>query len=85
MSVSLRSSIMSELNQSARWLSKWPILNILDVFILNRCRFMDYVRQEAMIDNVVMLIQGTINNKNPKVRRIASSLWYGHSGSSCTM
>ncbi|KAF4753735.1 hypothetical protein FOZ62_028986 [Perkinsus olseni] len=29
-------------------------------------KFMDYVRQEAMIDNVVMLIQGTINNKNPK-------------------
>lgn len=34
---------------------------------------MDYVRQEAMIDNVVMLIQGTINNKNPKVEELLPS------------
>lgn len=28
--------------------------------------FLDYIRYEKMIDNIVMIVQGTINNKSPK-------------------
>ena len=29
-------------------------------------QFLDFIRYEKMIDNIVMIIQGTINNKAPK-------------------
>ena len=29
-------------------------------------KFLDYIRYEKMIDNIVLLIQGTVNNKSPK-------------------
>jgi len=29
-------------------------------------RFLDYIRYEKMIDNIILLIQGTVNNKSPK-------------------
>ena len=32
----------------------------------NLGQFLDYIRYEKMIDNIVMIIQGTINNKSPK-------------------
>jgi V-type H+-transporting ATPase subunit d len=32
----------------------------------NLAKFLDYIRYEKMIDNIILLIQGTVNNKSPK-------------------